>query len=112
MRREPRTCSRSSRRQLPTHRSAVPFCHGLQNEVRTGFVPRCFDELDDRSVKDEVAIEDEIFRSSVVGKRLTQLLNNPSRRRVEGGVEVNDVPTAVLDDEEAVTAAGAKRWAR
>ena len=39
MRREPRRCSRSSRRQLPIHRSAVPFCHGLRNEVRTGFVP-------------------------------------------------------------------------
>ena len=30
------------------------------------------------------------------------MLNNPSRRRVERGVEVNDVPTTVLDDEEAV----------
>ena len=32
------------------------------------FCARCFDELDDRSAKDEVAIEDEIFRSGVVGK--------------------------------------------
>ena len=41
-------------------------------------------------------------RSGVVGKHLTQLLNNPSRRRVERGVEVNDAPTTVLDDEEAI----------
>src|SRR5258708_18272733 len=28
--------SRRSRRQLPTQRSATPFCQGLSNEVRTG----------------------------------------------------------------------------
>ena len=30
------TCSRSSRRQLPIQRSAVPFCQGLRYEMRTG----------------------------------------------------------------------------
>jgi hypothetical protein len=32
--------SRRSRRQLPTQRSATPFCQGLSNEVRTGFTIR------------------------------------------------------------------------
>ena len=93
----------------PLRSSVLPWA---AKRSANGFCARCFDELDDPSAKDEVAIEDEIFRSGVVGKRLTQLLNNPSRRRVERGVEVNDVPTAVLDDEEAVQQAGAKRWAR
>ena len=83
----------------PLRGSVLPWA---AKRSANGFCARCFDELDDRSAKDEVAIEDEIFRSGVVGKCLTQLLNNPSRRRVERGVEVNDVPTAVLDDEEAV----------
>ena len=83
----------------PLRSSVLPWA---AKRSANGFCARCFDELDDPSAKDEVAIEDEIFRSGVVGKRLTQLLNNPSRRRVERGVEVNDVPTAVLDDEEAV----------
>ena len=47
-------------------------------------------------------VEDEIPRRGVVGKRFTQLLHHPKRRQMERGVEVNDVPTAVLDDEEAV----------
>src|SRR5882724_12821110 len=32
--------SRRSRRQLPTQRSATPFCQGLSNEVRRGFTLR------------------------------------------------------------------------
>ena len=27
-----------SRRQLPTQRSAIPFCQGLPKEVRTGLI--------------------------------------------------------------------------
>src|SRR5579864_5375982 len=34
------TWSSSSRRQLPTQRSAIPFCQGLSNEVRTAFIFR------------------------------------------------------------------------
>jgi hypothetical protein len=29
----------SSRLQVPTHLSAVPFCHGLLNAVRFGVMP-------------------------------------------------------------------------
>jgi len=59
-------------------------------------------ELDDRLAEDRVAVKDEVSRRRVVGKRLTQLLHHPSGRRMERGVEVNDMPTAVVDDEEAV----------
>src|SRR5260370_34545615 len=33
------TWSNKSWRQLSTHRSAIPFCQGLSNEVRTEFTP-------------------------------------------------------------------------
>ena len=33
------TWSRSSRRALPTHLSAIPFCQGLRNAVRRGSTP-------------------------------------------------------------------------
>ena len=33
------TCSSKSHRQFSTHRSAIPFCQGLRNEVRIGQVP-------------------------------------------------------------------------
>ena len=75
------------------------------------FCAHCLDELDDRGAKDGVAIEYEISRSGVVGKRFTQLLNHPSGGRVERRVEVNDVPTAVLDAKEAVRVAEATRSA-
>ncbi len=59
-------------------------------------------ELDHRGAEYRVAVEDEVSRRGVVRKRLTQLLRHPGRGRMERGVEVNDVPTAMLDDEEAV----------
>jgi hypothetical protein len=37
-----------------------------------------------------------------LGEHFAQLLDNPSRRRVSGNVEVQDPPTSVLDDKEAV----------
>jgi hypothetical protein len=32
------TWSSSSLRQLPTHRSAMPFCQGLRTEIRKGVI--------------------------------------------------------------------------
>ncbi len=51
----------------PLRGSVLPWA---AKRSANGFCARCLDELDDRSVKDEVAIEDEISRSGVVGKRL------------------------------------------
>jgi hypothetical protein len=36
------TWSSRLRRQLPTHRSAILFCHGLLNEIRLGLLPMAF----------------------------------------------------------------------
>src|SRR5215510_3813379 len=36
------TWSSRSRRQLPTQRSATPFCHGLRKAVRNGTLPIAF----------------------------------------------------------------------
>ena len=36
------------------------------------------------------------------GRRLAQLVHHSSRRRVDRGVEVQDAPTAVVDDEECL----------
>ena len=48
----------------PLRGSVLPWA---AKRSANGFCARCLDELDDRSVKDEVAIEDEISRSGVVG---------------------------------------------
>src|ERR1035441_2133653 len=41
----------SPRRQLPTQRSATPFCHGLRKLVRFGSIPKLFTVLDTSSLK-------------------------------------------------------------
>ena len=69
-------------------------------------------ELDHRRAEYRVAVEDQVSRRGVVGKRLTQLLHHPRRGWMERGIEVKDVTPAVLDDEEAVTAAEATPSAR
>lgn len=49
-----------------------------------------------------VAVEDEILRRRLVRECVAELLEHPCRRRMERGVEVHDVATIMLDDEEAV----------
>ncbi len=61
-----------------------------------------FHEPYDGRTEDGVTIEEEMPRCGVVGKGLPQLLDHPRRRRVEGGIEVQDVSSAMLDDEEPV----------
>ena len=60
------------------------------------------DELHHCRAEDRVAVKDQVSRRRVVWERFAQLLNYPRRRRVERCVEVQDMATAVLDDEEAV----------
>ena len=59
------------------------------------------DELGHRRAEDGVTVEDKTPRCGVVGERLAELLHHPGRRRVERGIEVNDVSPAVLYHEEA-----------
>ena len=68
------------------------------------------DEFDDGRAEDGVAVEDEISRRRVVGKRVTQLLEHPRRRWMESCVEVNAMPTTVLDNEEAVQQSERRGW--
>ena len=96
------TCSSISRRQLPIQRSAVPFCHGLRYEVRLGSLPSALPNSTTAGLKIESRSKMRYRGGVVVRKRFTQMLDEPGRRRMEGGVEVNDMTTAVLDDEEAI----------
>jgi hypothetical protein len=43
----------SSRLQVPTHLSAVPFCHGLLNAVRFGVMPSVLIDFETSSEKME-----------------------------------------------------------
>src|SRR3989442_4020348 len=47
-------------------------------------------------------IEDEELGSGLVGKRFSQLLNNPGAGRMPREVEMQDAPALVADDKEAV----------
>ena len=60
--------SSSSRRTLPTQRSATPFCEGLRYAVLVGLMPKDFHSRDDLRREDRVPIEDEVPRSRVEGK--------------------------------------------
>ncbi len=46
------------------------------------------------------------------GKRLPQLLDDPTARRMLRDINVQDAPTIVTDDEEAVENAERHRWHR
>ena len=59
-------------------------------------------ELDHLRAEDRVAVEEEISRRGVVRESFAQLLDHPCRCRMECCVEVHDVATTRLDDEEAV----------
>ena len=59
--------SSSSRRTLPTQRSATPFCEGLRYAVLVGLMPKDFHSRDDLRREDRVPIEDEVPRSRVEG---------------------------------------------
>ena len=65
----------------PLRGSVLPWA---AKRSANGFCARCLDELDDRSVKDEVAIEDEISRSGVVGKRSFTSTPRSTRRGRRG----------------------------
>src|ERR1017187_8652632 len=84
------TWSSRSRRQLPTKRSATPFCQGLRKLVRFGWVPKFF-----------TAIEDQVAGSRVVRECLAQLLNDPGAGRMPRHIEVQNTPPVMSNDEEA-----------
>jgi hypothetical protein len=59
-----------------------------------------------------ITIEDEELGSGLVGKRFSQLLNNPGAGRMLREVEMQDTPAFVADDKEAVEGAEGDRGHR
>src|SRR5258708_33389784 len=57
-----------------------------------------------------IAVEDEKLSRQIKRKRFSQLLNDPQASRMLGDVEVQDTPTAVADDEEAIERAKGDGW--
>src|SRR5262249_10645821 len=57
-----------------------------------------------------VSIEDQVARCAVFGKGLSQLLHDPTARRMLRGIEVEDFPPAVADHEETVQDAKSCCW--
>lgn len=60
------------------------------------------DEADHSSAENRVAVEEEMPRRSLEGEGLSQLLDDPGGGGIEGGVEVKDPPTLMVDDEPAI----------
>ena len=57
------------------------------------------DERDHVPAEDRVAVEDQMSRRGIEGECFSQLLNDPGGAQVEGGVEVKDPSSVVVDDE-------------
>ena len=70
----------------PSFRDAI--LPGTAISGSTGFDTHGLDESDYLSAEDRIAVEYQILRRRVKGKRLTQLLNHPCRRRVKGRIEM------------------------
>jgi len=72
--------------------------------------PCRFDRCDHLKPKLLIAIKDQVFVNGFKGKRLAQLLDDPSAGRMLRDVNVQDVPPVMTDDEEAVEHAERDRW--
>ena len=68
----------------------------------TGFRADRLHESDDAGAEDGVAIEDQVFGRGVIGEGFAKLLGHPRCGWIEGGIEMQDMPAAVRDDEKAV----------
>ena len=92
--------------KLPTAASDPALRHGILPRTAERDAARsrthCLYETYHRGTEDRVSIEDAAPRRTVEGKRFAQLLDYPCSRRVEGGIEVQNLPATVLDDEESI----------
>ncbi|HXP70768.1 MAG TPA: hypothetical protein VOA88_15910 [Candidatus Dormibacteraeota bacterium] len=57
-------------------------------------------------------IKNQVFDRGFKGKRLRQLLGDPTARRMLRDINVQDAPPIMTDDEEAVEHAEHNRWHR
>jgi hypothetical protein len=84
----------------------------LDPKLRNEFCPR----VSPSQVRDHlepellIAIKDQVFLRGFKWKRLAQLLDDPTARRMLRDVNVQDAPTIMTDDEEAVEHAERNRW--
>src|SRR5262245_34825470 len=94
--------SSSSRRQLPTQRSATSVLPGTLN--RGLYAGDLHGSNRSRNVQPILCavVKDEEFGRRLIGKGFAQLLYDPIARRMASDVEVQDAATVVADNEEAI----------
>lgn len=68
------------------------------------------DELDNMGAENAVPVENEMLGSGLVGERIAKLLDDPSCRGVEGGIEMKDPTAVVVNDKETIQDAHGSRW--
>ena len=90
----------SAARSHPSFRDAI-LPGGLDPRA-LGFQACCLQEGNDIGIEYQIAIEDRVPKRPSIGEGLTQLLDDPFSSWIAGYVEVQDFPTPMLDDEEAV----------
>src|SRR5258705_12701590 len=102
--------SSSSHRQVPTQRSAIPFCQGLWKEVWTAAM--FIDCMASRTSSPYFASRSWIRNLGAApnGNASPQLLDDPSAGRMLREVEMQDTPAIMADDKEAVEDAEGDRW--
>src|SRR4029077_8257049 len=103
------TWSSKSRRQVPTQRSATPFCHGLRKAVRVGSLPMSL-TAESTSAPNFASRSNSKNRRLLVGPCLSQLLYNPKCIGISCRIEMQDLPPVVADDEKAVQNTKRERW--
>ena len=93
-----------------------PLSHRiLPGTAKGGSARSCGHRLDERDhvpAEDRVTVEDQMSRRRVEGECFSQLLDDSGGARVEGGVEVKDPSSVVVDDEPAVQDAQRGGWDR
>ena len=75
---------------------------GTAKASSLGFYPEALDGAGDFRAEVSSAIEDQVFRSRVVGKGLAQLLADPCTRWMLGDAEAKNPPSVMGDDKEAI----------
>src|SRR5215831_766202 len=102
------TWSSKSRRQLPTQRSATPFCQGLRKAVRpASHLSRGRHHV---IAKLRVTVEQQKSMGRSIGPSFPHLLHDPECVRISREVEAKYLAPIMPDDEEAVKNAKRKRW--
>ena len=67
-----------------------------------GFDTHGLDESDHLGAEDRILVEYQVLWCRVKGECLTQLLDHPCRRRGKGRVEMQNAPSAMVDDEKFI----------